>query len=235
MTKTEVMKELESFGNAQTKKTFLKHGAQEPIFGVRVGDMKKIVKKIKKNHILSLELYDTGNADAMYLAGLIADEEKITEEDLHRWAEAAEWYMISEYTVAWVAADSPYGQELGLRWIDSDIPHVAAAGWSTLASVLTVQSDENIDFDKYEGLLDRVGEQLHQSPNRVRYAMNNFVISVGGYVESLSEKAIEIAEKVGKVHVNVGDTACKVPEAPAYIKKMHARKMFGKKRKTARC
>jgi len=76
------MTELEGYGNPSTKKIFLRHGAPEPIFGVKVQDLKKIVKKVKKDHKLSLELFDTKNGDAMYLAGLIADEKKITKTQL---------------------------------------------------------------------------------------------------------------------------------------------------------
>lgn len=74
MTKSEVMLELSKFGNEQTKKIFARHGAREPFYGVKVGDLKTLVKKIKTDHNLALELYETGNSDAMYLAGLIADE-----------------------------------------------------------------------------------------------------------------------------------------------------------------
>ncbi len=63
-------------GSEQTKKVFMRHGAREPFFGVKVGDMKKIVKRVKKNHELSLALYDTGNGDAMYLAGLMPTKRK---------------------------------------------------------------------------------------------------------------------------------------------------------------
>ena len=94
------------YGTAQTKKIFLRYGAREPLFGVKVGDLKIIVNKVKTNHPLALELYDTGNSDAMYLAGLLADPIIVTEEELQRWVEKAYWYMISEYTVAVLAADS---------------------------------------------------------------------------------------------------------------------------------
>ena len=80
MTKDEVLTELKSYGDAQTKKTLMRHGAHEPVFGVKVADLKKILKKTKKNHELSLELYETGNSDAMYLAGLMADEKQISKE-----------------------------------------------------------------------------------------------------------------------------------------------------------
>jgi 3-methyladenine DNA glycosylase AlkD len=83
----EILLELERFGDAQTKKTLAKHGAKEPFFGVKVEQLKTILKKTKKNHELSLELYKTGNSDAMYLAGLMADESKITEAQLNEWVE----------------------------------------------------------------------------------------------------------------------------------------------------
>ena len=82
MTVKEIMTRLESLGNPQTKKIFLQHGAREPLFGVKIGDLKPIQKKIKKDYQLAKDLYATGNADAMYLAGLIADDEKMTKKDL---------------------------------------------------------------------------------------------------------------------------------------------------------
>jgi len=81
---------------------------------VWIGDMKPLQKKIKKNYQLALDLYDTGVSEAMYLAGLIADETKMTKQDLQKWAENAYWAMISEYTVPWVAAESRYGWDMGL-------------------------------------------------------------------------------------------------------------------------
>lgn len=77
MTVEQIMKDLEKMGTETVKKIFINHGAKEPLFGVKVGDLKKIQKKIKKNNELSLQLYKTGNADAMYLAGLVADERQI--------------------------------------------------------------------------------------------------------------------------------------------------------------
>ena len=96
MTVQEVMKELEAMATPSTKKTLVNHGAREPFFGVKIGDMKVLQKKIKKHYELSLGLYDTGNSDAMYFAGLIADEKQMTKADLNKWAKAAYWHMLSE-------------------------------------------------------------------------------------------------------------------------------------------
>lgn len=235
MTLDEVMKELEAMGNEQTKKIFMRHGAREPFFGVKVGDLKKIVKKVKKDHELSLALYNTGNYDAMYLAGLIADENQITKEQLQDWAEKAYWYMISEYTVPWITAESPHGHELGMEWIECDEERIASAGWATLANLVAIRPDEELDIKELDELLECISKTIKYVPNRVRYAMNGFVIAVGSYVEALTERAIEIGKMNGKVEVKMGGTACKVPPAPQYIEKVKSKGRIGKKRKMARC
>jgi len=235
MTTQEIMAELEAYGDPQTKKTLMVHGAREPFFGVKVQDLKKILKKTRKNHQLSLELYATGNSDAMYLAGLMADETQITKAQLEEWVSQAYWSYLSEYTVPWVAAESPHGWELGLKWIKSDIETTAAAGWGTLAYYAAVREDEQLDIKAYTQLLERVGNTIHDAQNRARYAMNGFVISIGSYVPALTEKAKEIGEKIGKAHVDVNGTACKVPLATQYIQKVVDKGRVGVKRKTARC
>lgn len=235
MTTKEILAQLKDYGDERTKKTHMTHGAKEPIFGVKVADLKKILKQTKKNHELSLELYDTGNSDAMYLAGLMADEKQISREQLNNWVKNAYWSYLSEYTVPWVAAETEYGFELGLEWIDSPEETIAAAGWSTLAYYSAVNKDEDLDMGRYRQLLDRVAKEIHNAQNRVKYTMNGFVISIGSYIPELTDKATKIAEKVGVVEVDMNGTACKVPFAKDYIQKVIDKQRVGKKRKTARC
>jgi 3-methyladenine DNA glycosylase AlkD len=235
MTATEILTELEQYGDPQTKKTLLKHGAKEPFFGVKVADLKKILKRTKKNHELSLELYKTGNSDAMYLGGLMADEKKITESQLNEWVENAYWYYLSEFAVPWVAAETPFGFELGLKWIQSNQEQIAAAGWVTLSYFASLQPDTTLDLVKYSQLLDKVALEIHQSQNRVGHTMNAFVIAIGTYIKELTEKSIQVAQKIGTVKVDMFGTACKVPLATAYIQKAIDNGSIGKKRKTARC
>lgn len=235
MTVQEVMKELEAMATPSTKNTLVNHGAREPFFGVKIGDMKVLQKKIKKDYELSLGLYDTGNSDAMYFAGLIADEKQMTKADLHKWAKAAYWHMLSEYTVAWIAAESRFGYELALEWIESDKEQVAVAGWSTLGNLALIKPDTELDLKAYEKLINRVAKEIHKAPNRVRSVMNSFLICVGSGIVPLSEKAIAAANKIGAVHVDVGGTACKTPDAASYIQKVIDAGRLGKKKKMARC
>jgi len=230
----EVMAFLGEHGDERTKTTLVKHGAREPFFGVKVADLKKLVKKIKKDHLLSLELYKTGNSDAMYLAGLIADEKQITAEILEEWVDDAYWYYISEFAVPWVAADTVFGHELALRWIQRPEEGVASAGWCTYSRLMAVTEDKDLDLDEIRGLLSRIGETIHDQQNRVRHTMNAFVIAAGSYVAPVLDDAQAVAREIGKVHVDMGGTACKVPLATAYIAKVVDSGRVGRKRRGPR-
>lgn len=235
MTADEVLAELSTLGNETTKKVLMRHGAREPFYGVKIEDLKKIQKRVKKDHALALALYDTGNSDAMYLAGLIADPGKMKMADLQRWVKKAHWYMLSEYTVAWVASESSHGEALARQWIKSPNEGVASAGWSTWSSLVATRPDEDLDLDELRSLLERVESGLGAAPNRVRYTMNAFVIAVGSYVTPLAEAAKATARAVGPVAVDMGGTNCKVPAALDYIEKVEKAGKQGKKRKSAFC
>jgi 3-methyladenine DNA glycosylase AlkD len=235
MTVQDIMLELKAKGNDGIKKILLRHGVQEPFFGVKVEDLKGIQKRIKKDYQLSKDLYSTGNADAMYLAGLIADEKQMTKADLTNWVNKATSDNISAYTVPWIAAESNYGYELALEWIDSKVENNAVAGWSTLSSLVAIKPDTELDIEALQALLKRVETTIQQSANKVKSAMNLFVISVGSYVVDLTEKAVTTAHKMGGVKVIREGTSCKVPSAVDYIAKVKAKGTLGKKKKMARC
>jgi len=170
----------------------------------------------------------------MYLAGLVADDAKMTKEDLQRWADKANAPLASS-TVAWVAAGSPHAMEVALKWIDSPKELVAAAGWATLGSLVSIKPDAELDQGQLKRLLERVQKTIHAAPNAARKQMNGFVIAVGTYVAPLSKLAVQVGEKIGPVTVDVGNTACKVPFAPEYIQKAEKKGAIGKKRKSAKC
>src|SRR3978361_372309 len=112
MTASKILEEMKPLAKESYKKVLLKHGISEPVLGVSVEEMKKIQKRVKKDYQLALDLFDTGIYDAMYLAGLIADDLQMTRKDLQRWVERANSPALCGSTVSWVAAESLYGWEL---------------------------------------------------------------------------------------------------------------------------
>lgn len=235
MSTSKIMEELAQLGSEQTRKTFRNHGAPESMFGVKVGDLKPIAKRLKGQQATALELYDSGNSDAMYLAGMIADGAQMTAKQLDAWARDASWHMISEYTVPGVAAMHPKATSIATKWMKSKQAHIASCGWATYSLWVGVTPDDDLDLDEIRSLLDSVKRSIDDAPNRVRYCMNGFVISVGSYVTPLLKEAQDVARHIGPVQVDVGNTACKVPLATEYIDKIVNMGRVGQKRKSTKC
>lgn len=235
MTAAEILEQLKPLGRDSYKNVMFKHGVKEPFFGVKIEELKKFQKKIKVDYQLALDLFDTGNYDAMYLAGLIADDARMTKKDLNKWAKNARCAPTAEFTVAWTASQSRHGHELALEWIESKDELVATAGWATLSCLVALTDDSALDLAELQQLLARVAKTVHARPNRVRYVMNGFVIAVGSYVKALTPLALATGRQMGTVMVDMGDTSCKVPDVATYIGKVQARGSIGKKRKTVKC
>jgi 3-methyladenine DNA glycosylase AlkD len=231
----QVMAELNKKGTEQTRKTLRRHGVTGDLCGVKIADLKPIAKQIKGNQELACQLFETGNYDAMYLSGLVADGSQMTKRQLDSWAKMANDSPLCDYTVSAVASEHPRARDLAVKWIKSKQESIACCGWYTYVGIIATRPDEELDQDEIKELIDRVVGTIHSAPNKVRYAMNNFVIAVGTYVKPLLKQAKQAARSIGVVTVDMGDTACKVPLATAYIAKVEKMGRVGKKRKTMKC
>ena len=235
MTVNEVMEYLESKGSEQTRKTFKRHGAPDNFFGVKVGDLKPLEKKLKNNHKLAIELYATGNSDAQYLAGLIADPSKFSFADFERWANGATWSMISDYAVAWNIAESPLCMDICSKWIDHEnivFQHIA---WCAMSAHLGIVSNDQLDLDFHKKMIDRVEKEIHTAENHLKYCMNGYLIALGCAVPELTDACRQAGKRIGKVEVFMGDTSCKTPDIVTYIDKAAGMNRLGKKKKFAKC
>ncbi|WMW80643.1 DNA alkylation repair protein [Undibacterium cyanobacteriorum] len=235
MSAQDILKTLESLGSESYRAILRKHGANDPVFGVKIEEMKKLLKAHKGNTALACDLFATGNYDAQYLAGLMANGKEMSKEQLQQWLATANCNAIRRYSVAWVATESSHVVELINEWGSSSQEDVAATAWATLISYVSVTPDQALDLPWLQRLLDFVQTTIHQQPNEVRSGMNSFVIALGSFVAPLHDAAVQAGKAIGTVSIDVGDTACKIPFAPDYIAKVAARGAIGKKRKEIKC
>ena len=235
MKREEVMNELQSLGTERTKKRYASSGAREPVFGVATGAMKPMSKVIKKDQALAEELYATGNYDAMYFAGVIADPEKMTEQDFERWIDAAYFYMISDYVVAVTLSETEIAQAVADKWIDSGEELRISAGWSCYCWLLGSRKDSEFETEKLGRMLKTVERTIHEAPERAKYAMANFVYTVAVSYAPLHERAVETARAMEPVQV--GQEAGKIKElhTSENIRKFVEKNRVGFKRKHVRC
>ncbi|MDF2725199.1 MAG: alkylation repair protein [Paenibacillus sp.] len=230
-----VMEELAALGKERLKKMYMQNGAQEPVFGVATGAMKPIFKKTKINQPLAEQLYATGNYDAMYFAGIIADPKAMTEADFDRWIDAAYFYMLSDYVVAVTLAETDIAQEVADKWIASGEELKMSAGWSCYCWLLGNRPDDAFSKTKLSGMLQLVKDTIHDSPERTKYAMNNFVYTVGVSYVPLHDKAVEIANEIGPVEVQKGKKKSSLLLVSERIQKAADKGELGFKRKHVRC
>lgn len=230
-----ILQELESLGTERTKKVYLQQGAREPLYGVATGAMKPIVRKIKIDQALAEEPYVTGNYDAMYLAGMIADPKAMTAADFDRWMESAYFYMISDFIVAVTLAETDIAQAVSDRWIASGKELYVSAGYSCYCWLIGNRKDEEFDREKLNAMLETVKNTIHDSPDRAKYAMNNFVATVGVSYLPLHEEALVVADAIGAVEGFGGKAKFNIPVAAEEIRKAAAKGRLGFKRRNVRC
>jgi 3-methyladenine DNA glycosylase AlkD len=197
--------------------------------------MKPIFRKTKLNQPLAEELYATGNYDAMYFAGIIADPKAMTVADFERWIDGAYFYMLSDFVVAVTLAEADIAQEVADKWIASGEELRMSAGWSCYCWLLGNRPDSEFSESKLANLLDTVENTIHDAPERAKFAMNNFIYTVGVSYVPLHDQAVESAKAVGPVEVNRDKAKSKFLDASANIQKAVDRGQIGFKRKHVRC
>lgn len=229
MNLNEAMSALKSAAKESAKRTYLKHGATEPLFGVLTGDLTALHKRIKTDHGLALQLVATGNADARLLGFLIADPRQLDVKTAQTWVSKASWPM-DTYYLGQLLVKSGIWMDCMIAWMAVADEWVQSAGYSLLAQRLKDDAD-SIPDDLAKKTLVAIEKGIHKAANRARYNMNTALIAIGTYKPGLRDAALAAADRIGPVEVDHGDTSCKTPSAPEYIRKAgaHADRMAGKK------
>jgi 3-methyladenine DNA glycosylase AlkD len=228
MTTKTALAELKKAGSPGTKKIYLRHGACEPLFGVKFGDLGKLKKRIGVNHELAKQLWDTGNSDAQTLALMVVDPTAIKSAELDAWMRPLKYDLLLGM-IGELAAKSSFAQAKWKKWSKSKSEPSLVAAYNLLSHWLKTSADE-VPIDVVEDALAKIESGIHDAPNRARHAMNNALIAVGVFREDFRDQAFQVAKAIGKVEVDHGETGCKTADATAYIKKSIAHQ-----RKRLRC
>jgi 3-methyladenine DNA glycosylase AlkD len=215
----EALKVLESFGNAKVRERNAKNGAPDNQFGVQMGDIRAIAKSIKTNHELGLELWKSGNLEAMLLAILIMKPKLLSEDDLERMVAAVTYAWLADWLMSYVVKQHPDKESLRQRWMASSHPMLARAGWS-LTTERVVKNPEGLDVGE---LLDRIEREMGTAPTPTQWTMNFCLAEIGIHFAEHRKRAIDIGEKLGLYRDYPVSKGCTSPFAPIWIGEMVAR------------
>ncbi|MFT3685408.1 MAG: DNA alkylation repair protein [Phycisphaerales bacterium] len=219
MTLRDAMASLEAAGSAQTRKTYARHGAPEPMFGVSFATLKTLVKRIKVDQELAEALWSTGNFDARNLAVKVADPATIPSRVLDQWAATPAGRMCGAY-VGHLTAESPHSRAKFDKWSTAKDEETRFAAWSTLAAMAMIDESETDAW--FADRLAQIEKTIHTASNAHKNIMNQAIIAIGGRTAALRKLALAAAKRIGAVEIDHGDTDCSTPDAAGYIEKAWA-------------
>jgi 3-methyladenine DNA glycosylase AlkD len=216
MTLSATLSQLEALGSEKVRTMHRKNGAGDNLYGVKMGDIRKVAAKIKNDHALAMELWGTGNLEARLLAILLFKPNKLSAEELDRMVRSADFGWLADWLNAYIVKDHPDRETLRERWLADDHPWAARAGWSLTAGRVA-RSPEGLDLT---ALLDRIEVEMAAAPPATQWTMNNTLAGIGIHHPEHRQRALAIGEKLGIYRDYPVPKGCTSPFAPIWIEEM---------------
>lgn len=216
---SEILEHFEALGNEKVRVHNVKYGAGENQFGVKMADIRALAKKIKTNHKLALELWETGNVEARFLAVLIINPKELSAVEVDSLVRSEKFTHVSDWLVSYVIKVHPDREEMRTKWMTETDPMAARAGWSLTADRVAKDPD-GLDLS---GLLDRIEAEMGTAASEIQWTMNFTLAQIGISFPALRSRALTIGEKLGIYRDYPVSKGCTSPFAPIWINEMVSR------------
>ena len=216
MTLKETLAQLKALGDEKIRAYNKKNGAGDNQFGVKLGDIRKLAKKIKTNHELALALWETGNIDARFLAILVIKPQNVSADELDRMVRSLNFAWVSDWLSSYVVKQHPEKENLRQKWMTDDDPWAARAGWG-LTSERIAKSPKGLDLP---AILDRIESEMPNAAPEVQWTMNACLAGIGIHFPKHRKRAINIGEALGIYRDYPVSKGCTSPFAPIWINEM---------------
>lgn len=219
MTLKQTLQRLKELGNEKVRAQNAKSGAGEHQYGVSRGELRTLAKEIRTNHALGLELWQTGNVDAQFLAVLLLEPKKLSAEELESMVQSTSFSQVADWLMSYVISKHPARESLRQTWMTADDHWLARAGWHLTAD-RAAKSPDGLDLP---ALLDRIEAEMTEARTEVQWTMNNTLAAIGIHHPKLRKRAIAIGERLGVYRDYPCPKGCTSPFAPIWINAMVSR------------
>jgi len=165
--------------------------------GVSVPDMRRIAKDIGKNHQLALKLWDTGIPEAMIVAGMVAEPDKLTEEQMEDWVVDINSWDICDQVCMNLFEKSPYAEQKIFEWSAREEEFVKRTAYALIACLAWHDKDASDQaFTKYFPVIKNGSTD---DRNFVKKAVNWALRNIGKRNIELNQAAIQVAREIQAV------------------------------------
>lgn len=233
----QIYQQLAVLGDEKIKQKYLKDGCDTELFGVKVGDLKKLIKiyKINNDNQLAIELIETKNFDAMYLGFLIMKPSGIDKELFIKWSSYSQYYRIRIHSLAYGMAEHSQFQYFIDYFKTRQSDHDQSIYYAILAGRVVI--DPTFNPELLRTVAHYIGEHInsedYEAMPMTKVEMHGLIGYIGIQVASLSTEMITIAESFQPDFVN--QTNRRIGNNISFIEDSIERNTIGKKRPSARC
>ncbi|MFD1505611.1 DNA alkylation repair protein [Georgenia yuyongxinii] len=217
VTVAEVMAEVAELDDPRIREVNARHGDDH---GVNLSKLRAIATRLKTQQELARELWATDDTAARLLSLLICRPKAFDRDELGTMLRQARTPKVQDWLVNYVVKKSPHAEELRLAWSADPDPVVASAGW-TLTSERVAKKPEGLDLP---GLLDVIEAEMKGAPDRLQWAMNTCLATIGIEHAEHRGRALDIGERLEVLKDYPTPPNCTSPFAPIWITEIVSRK-----------
>jgi 3-methyladenine DNA glycosylase AlkD len=175
--------------------------------GIGLTQLKQLSRKVKQDHKLALELWESNNYDARVMAILIDEPDKVTVEQVEKQLKKCSYWLLSHVYCSCLMNKTPFALDLAVEWTDHKDPVHRRCGYLLLYQA--AKNDKKLHNTFFEEYLEKIRKSIRSEENFVKDAMNNALYMIGRRNLELNAAAIAVAKKIGPVEVDYGDNSCK--------------------------
>lgn len=229
MTKTQVMALLKENQNERGIAHWKKKPRQLKSFGIGLTQLRKLAKKIGKDHQLAGQLWKSNYYDAKIVGLLIDDPKQVTREQAEEQVEQLDGGYLAHVFASCDAtlAKTPFAFDLACEWMNSEDEVRRRCGY-TLLYELSKKNPRGMDDDFLLERIDHIQNSIHDEEMWVRESMLTALMGVGKRNKKLNKAAIRAAKTIGPVDIDYGDdNSCEPLDVLKHLTSDYIRQKLG--------
>ena len=163
-------------------------------YGISMPILRKLSKRIGKNHQLALKLWKHGYHESRILSTLIEEPDKIDEKQLDKWVNDFDTWDIVDQACVNLFINMPLAISKINEWAESDEEFVKRTAFSLIATLAVHKKNEDDEY--FEKYFELIKDNCDDDKNFVKKAVNWALRSIGKKNKNLNKKAIEVAYEI---------------------------------------
>jgi 3-methyladenine DNA glycosylase AlkD len=165
--------------------------------GVSVPDMRKIAKSVGKNHQLALDLWDTGVPEGMIVAGMIAEPDKLTEQQMEDWVVDINSWDICDQVCMNLFEKTPLAEKKIFEWSTREGEFVKRTSYALIACL--AWHDKQAVDERFINYFPLIVAGSTDERNFVKKAVNWALRNIGKRNQNLNKQAIRVANQIHEI------------------------------------